>query len=198
MARRDERSRNNRAKIQTKSTRTRVLDGGSRTQQVKGAFDESTGMFIAEYGGEYAKQTADGGFQTLEGGHTASLGGQVPVDARRFEGTSLGTSMFSLDGGPSEGNYLNVTVDNPDKRVSETITSNRMQALDSPYVDDDTQKQRQLKTKRGGRSKLRIQASGDSSAGRLKGGPNTGRQRNKLSIGVQGADGVGSGLNVPR
>jgi len=75
-----------------------------------------------------------------------------------------------------------------------------MQALDSPYGDDDTQKQLQLKTQREhrGRSKLRIQASGDSSAGRLKGGPNTGRQRNKLSIGVQGADGVGSGLNVPR
>ena len=194
MARRDERNRNNRAKIQTKSTRTRVLDGGSRTQQVKGALDESTGMFIAEYGGEYAKQTADGGFQTLEGGHTASLGGQVSV----YGGGFKGTSMFSPYGGPSEGNYLNVTVDNPDKRVSETITSNRMQALDSPYVDDDTQKQRQLKTKRGGRSKLRIQASGNSSAGRLKGGPNTGRQRNKLSIGVQGADGVGSGLNVPR
>jgi hypothetical protein len=106
--------------------------------------------------------------------------------------------MFSPYGGPSEGNYLNVTVDNPDKRVSETVSSSRMQALDSPYGDDDAQKQRQLKTKREGRSKLRIQASGDSSAGRLKGGPNAGRQRNKLNIGVQGADGVGSGLNVPR
>ena len=186
MARRDERNRNNRAKIQTKTTRTRLVDGGQRTKQVLGALNKRTGTFMVKgYGdhGRYARKTDNGNFETLEGGHSATL-----------------TDNYDLyyNGQQSLGRYLDVTLDNPDKRVSETITSSRMQALDSPYVDDDTQKQRQLKTKRKGRSKLRIQASGDSSAGRLKGGPNTGRQRNKLSIGVQGADGVGSGLNVPR
>jgi hypothetical protein len=194
MAARDERNRNNRAKVTTKSTRTRVIDGGSRTQQVKGAFDESTGMFIAEYGGEYAKQTADGGFQTLEGGRTASLGGQASVDGMGFKGTS----MFSPYGGPSEGNYLNVTVDNPDKRVSETVSSSRMQALDKRSGGDDAQQNRKLKTQREGRSKLRIKASSDGSAGRLKGGPNSDRKRNKLNIDVQGAGSGGVGLNVPR
>jgi urease accessory protein UreH len=38
---------------------------------------------------------------------------------------------------------------------------------------------------------------GDSSAGRLKAGPNAGRNQNKLKIDVKSA-GSGSGLNVPR
>ena len=189
MARRDERNRNNRAKIQTKTTRTRIIDGDQRTKQVLGALNKRTGTFMVRgYGdhGRYARKT-DNGFETLEGGHSATLSNDTVTGV-----------AYIRNGRPAPRRYLDVTLDNPDKRVSETITSSRMQALDSPYGDDDAQKQRQLKTKRKGRSKLRIQASGDSSAGRLKGGPNTGRQRNKLSIGVQGADGVGSGLNVPR
>jgi len=191
MARRDERNRNNRAKIQTKTTRTRIIDGDQRTKQVLGALNKRTGTFMVKgYGdhGNYARRTYNENFETLEGGNSATLNSDGP----------RADVQFTLNGRTRPGRYLNVELGNPDKRVSETVYSSRMQALDSPYGDDDTQKQRQLKTKREGRSKLRIQASGDSSAGRLKGGPNTGRQRNKLSIGVQGADGVGSGLNVPR
>lgn len=77
-----------------------------------------------------------------------------------------------------------------------TETSTRYQALDKRSGDPDDQKVRDLKTKRDGRNKLRIQLSGDASAGRLQGGPNSDRKRNKLKIDVQG--GGQAGLNVPR
>lgn len=197
MARRDERNRNNRTTIKTTQRRDRVIDGGTTDQTVRGTYYKAPGSDRVEfYAGEltagdspYAVGNWNDGFKTVESGMSAR---SASASAMGSQGNTAGGSSTTFAGD------LVVSVDNGDKRVSETITSSRMQALDKISGDDDAQKQRQLKTKREGRNALRIQKAGDASAGRLKGGPNSGRQRNKLKIDVQSAGAGGTGINAPR
>ncbi len=203
MAARDSRNANNRKTVDTTRHVQRQVStpGGERSYSLYGSlgrnkdgqqtFREGTWDNNNPYSGVSATNqgkngtlpvgATHGGDWKTKDGHSAKV---VGVDKR------WGSGVYS--------SRLDITETLPDqvKTVTDTIQGSRMQALDKRSGDDDAQKQRGLKTKREGRNKLRISLAGDSSGGRLKGGPNNDRKGNKLKIDVQG--GGQAGLNVPR
>lgn len=217
MARRDTRNRSKRKTVSETRKVTRPVTT-TKTRDIT-TYDKDT---LSATGAEYKAYTTKGGIKSGTNPHGKGevYGFLSETDGREYTGNTVGYSVnkggsdwsyydmegreLSYSGNAKIGNKYTRYIENTEKQKydtteykTETRTSSRMQAVDGRDSDKGNTQKRKLKTKREGRSKLRIGKTADKSAARMKGGPNSGRQKNKLKIDVQGAGG-NTGLNIPR